>query len=162
MARTFLAAICAAFLLAFTGSAFAQSSGTAAEAKALLEKGVAAMKADPKKAVEDFNNPAGGFRDRDLYVFCAAAPTYNLTAYPKPELRGTPLAALVDKKGKKLGETLIAAAAEGKIAEVDFCNGPSAVNPFFAPYPPPGSCFCSGSALGCRLMVLEKERAGPI
>ena len=45
---------------------------------------------------------------------------------------------------------------------VGFCNGPSAVNPFFAPYPPPGSCFCSGSALGCRLMVLEKERAGPI
>ena len=43
-----------------------------------------------------------------------------------------------------------------------FCNGPSAVNPFFAPYPLPGSCFCTGSALGCRLMVSEKEGAGPI
>src|SRR5271166_1403217 len=25
-----------------------------------------------------------------------------------------------------------------------------------------GSCFCTGSALGCRLMVFEEERAGPI
>ena len=43
-----------------------------------------------------------------------------------------------------------------------FCNGPHVVNPFFAPYPLPGSCFCTGSAQGCRLMVLEEERAGPI
>lgn len=43
-----------------------------------------------------------------------------------------------------------------------FCNGPLVVNPFFAPYPLPGSCFCPGSAQGCRLMVFEEERAGPI
>ena len=54
------------------------------------------------------------------YVFCAAAPTYNFTAHPKVELRGTPLAALVDKKGKKLGEEIISVAAEGKIGEVDY------------------------------------------
>lgn len=119
MVRNFVAAISAALLLTLSGSAFAQS-GTAAEAKALLEKAVAAVKADPKKAVDDFNNPTGGFRDRDLYVFCASAPEYNFTAHPKAELRGTPLAALVDKKGKKLGEELIKAAAEGKIAEVEY------------------------------------------
>src|SRR6476659_1364212 len=99
MVRNFGATVLATLLLAFTGSAFAQSSGTAAEAKALLEKAVAAVKADEKKAIEDFNNPTGGFRDRDLYVFCAGAPAYNFTAHPKAELRGTPLAALVDKKG---------------------------------------------------------------
>ncbi len=121
MVRNFVAAICAALLLAFTGTAFAESpSGTSAEAKALLEKAVAAVKADEKKAIEDFNNPTGGFRDRDLYVFCAAAPNYNFTAHPKAELRGTPLAALVDKKGKKLGEELIKAASEGKVAEVEY------------------------------------------
>ncbi len=121
MVRILVTATFAALLLAFTGSAFAQSSsGSAQEAKALLEKAVAAMKANSKKAVEDFNNPAGGFRDRDLYVFCAAAPDYSFTAHPKAELRGTPLAALVDKKGKKLGEELIKAAAEDKIAEVDY------------------------------------------
>ena len=112
MVRSFVVALFAALLVAFTGSAFAQTSGTAAEAKALLEKAIVAVKADEKKAIEDFNNPTGGFRDRDLYVYCAAAPTYNLTAYPKAELRGSPLAALVDKKGKKLGEEIIKAATE--------------------------------------------------
>jgi hypothetical protein len=43
-----------------------------------------------------------------------------------------------------------------------FCNGPLEVNPFFAPYPLPGSCFCPGSAQGCHLMVSEEEGAGPM
>ncbi len=120
MVRNFVAATLAAFLISLTGSAFAQTSGTAAEAKALLEKAIAAVKADEKKAIDDFNNPTGGFRDRDLYVFCAEAPAYNFVAHPKPELRGTPLAALVDKKGKKLGEELIKTAADGKIGEVEY------------------------------------------
>lgn len=119
MGRTFVVATFAV-LIAFTGLAFAQASGTADEAKALLNKAVAAVKADPKKAIEDFNNPAGGFRDRDLYVFCAEAPTYNFTAHPKAELRGTPLAALVDKQGKKLGEELIKTAAEDKVGQVEY------------------------------------------
>jgi hypothetical protein len=121
MVRNFGATVFASLLLAFMGSAFAQSpSGTAAEAQAMLDKAVTAVKADPKKAIDDFNNPTGGFRDRDLYVLCAAAPEYSIASHPKAELRGTPLAALVDKKGKKLGEALISAAAEGKVAEVDY------------------------------------------
>jgi Single Cache domain 2 len=121
MVRNFGATVLATLLLAFTGSAFAQSpSGTAADAKAMLDKAVTAVKADPKKAIDDFNNPTGGFRDRDLYVLCAAAPEYNIASHPNAALRGTPLVALVDKKGKKLGEALINAAAEGKVAEVDY------------------------------------------
>jgi len=50
----------------------------------------------------------------------------------------------------------------GEARNVCFCNGPLEVNPFFAPYPLPGACFCTGSALGRRLMVFEEERAGPI
>ena len=50
----------------------------------------------------------------------------------------------------------------GEAGKPCFCNGPLEVNPFFAPYPLPGSCFCTGSALGCRLMVFEEDRAGPI
>ena len=42
-----------------------------------------------------------------------------------------------------------------------FCNGPLGVNPFLR-FVTAGSCFCTGSALGCRLMVFEEERAGPI
>src|SRR6516162_2176503 len=50
----------------------------------------------------------------------------------------------------------------GPAAYICFCNGPFVVNPLFAPVPLPGACFCTGSALGCRLMVFEEERAGPI
>src|SRR5580704_8929701 len=64
-------AICAvsAAALTFSGSASAQS-GTAAEAKAMLEKAVVAVKADKAKAIEMFLKGEGGFKDRDLYPFC--------------------------------------------------------------------------------------------
>ena len=52
----------------FSSTAFAQ--GTAAEAKAMLEKAVAAVKADKTKALDTINKGEGGFLDRDLYVFC--------------------------------------------------------------------------------------------
>ena len=41
--------------------------GSAAEAKAMLEKVVISMKADPAKTVSQINRGEGGFRDRDLY-----------------------------------------------------------------------------------------------
>ncbi|KAI95595.1 chemotaxis protein [Rhodomicrobium udaipurense JA643] len=119
MLRSFLAGVFAA-TITFTGGALAQASGTAPEAKALLEKAVTAVKADEKKAIADFNNPTGGFRDRDLYVFCAGGADNVFTAHANEKLRGTKLADLVDKKGKKLGEELIKNAAEGKFVEVDY------------------------------------------
>src|SRR3984893_15423351 len=57
--------------LAFSTTASGQGqSGTAAEAKAMLEKAVAAVKADKAKAIAMFNKGEGGFKDRDLYPFC--------------------------------------------------------------------------------------------
>ena len=56
----------------FSPTAFAQKTGgTADEAKAMLMKAVAAVKADKAKALDMFNKGEGGFLDRDLYVFCA-------------------------------------------------------------------------------------------
>jgi hypothetical protein len=46
------------------------TGGTADEAKAMLMKAVAAVKADKAKALDMFNKGEGGFLDRDLYVFC--------------------------------------------------------------------------------------------
>ena len=37
----------------------------------MLERAVAAVKANESKALADFNAGTGGFRDHDLYVFCA-------------------------------------------------------------------------------------------
>jgi len=117
MIRTLLAGALAAAAIAFSTISFAQGQfGTAAEAKAMLEKAVAAVKADKAKALADFNGP-GAFRDRDLYVFCSG-PDGALTAHPT--IKGQQIASLVDKNGKKLGEAILAAAKEGQIAEVDY------------------------------------------
>jgi hypothetical protein len=67
----------------FCTAAFAQtSSGTPQEAKAMLEKAVEAVKADKAKALDMFNKGEGGFKDRDLYVFCANASDGIETAHP--------------------------------------------------------------------------------
>ena len=61
----------AALCLALSTSAFAQAQfGTAAEATALLDKAVAELKANEADALAKFNKADGGFRDRDLYLFC--------------------------------------------------------------------------------------------
>jgi hypothetical protein len=52
---------------------WAAEYGTADEAKAMLERAVVAVKEDKAKAVDMFNKGEGGFKDRDLYVFCANA-----------------------------------------------------------------------------------------
>ena len=58
--------------LALSCGAFAQQGqfGTAAEAKALLERAIPLVKADKAAAFAKFLSGADGFKDRDLYVFC--------------------------------------------------------------------------------------------
>ena len=68
-------------LLATTSVPAAQF-GTEQEAKAMLDKAVAALKENKEKALEMFNKGEGGFKDRDLYVFCANASDGILTAHP--------------------------------------------------------------------------------
>ena len=117
MIRRTSVAIAVAAALAAT-AAFAQAQfGSAPEAKAMLEKAVAAVKADKAKALADFNAGAGGFKDRDLYVFCAGDDGI-ITAHPS--IKGQQIKSLVDKNGKKLGEDIVANGAEGKIAEVSY------------------------------------------
>jgi signal transduction histidine kinase len=117
MVRRMFITAAAAATLAVTGAVAQGQFGTAAEAKAMLEKAVTAVKADKTKALADFQAGAGGFKDRDLYVFCAG-PDGIITAHPS--IKGQQLKTLVDKNGKKLGEEIVANAAEGKIAEVSY------------------------------------------
>jgi hypothetical protein len=56
--------------------------GTAEEAKAMLNRVVTALNDDKRKALEDFNDGNGGFKDRDLYVLCANAFDGIITASP--------------------------------------------------------------------------------
>src|SRR5262245_6247854 len=60
----------------------AQALGTSAQAKARLEKATAELKAGEAAALAKFNNKDGGFRDRDLYVFCYNTSDVKFTAHP--------------------------------------------------------------------------------
>jgi len=46
----------------------------------MLNKAVAAVQEDKAKALDMFNKGEGGFKDRDLYVFCANASDGIVTA----------------------------------------------------------------------------------
>ena len=111
----------AALLVVFTptsDSAAQAQFGTEKEAKGMLEKAVTALKENKEKALEMFNKGEGGFKDRDLYVFCANASDGVLTAHP--HLKGEHLQDIVGKKGYPLGKEIMQTAAEGKISEVTY------------------------------------------
>jgi signal transduction histidine kinase len=92
--------------------------GTEAEARAMLNRAVAAVKENKAKALEMFNKGEGGFKDRDLYVFCANASDGTLTAHP--HLKGEHLQDIVGKKGFPLGKVIMESATEGKIDQVTY------------------------------------------
>src|ERR1043166_8923610 len=91
-------AIYIALLCAAIGPIRAGQYGTPEEAKALLEKAVAAVKQDEAKALDMFNTGEGGFKDRDLYVFCANASDGILTAHPYGN-KGKQRREILGKKG---------------------------------------------------------------
>ena len=112
-------ALAAVACAAFSTLAIAQGQfGTAAEAKAMLEKAVAAVKADKVKALDQMQKGEGGFKDRDLYAFCANASDGIITAHPA--LKGKNIRDIKDKDGKALGEEMMKVATEGKVNEVSY------------------------------------------
>ena len=110
----------AAILVLFTPtSALPQAQfGTEKEARAMLDKAVAALKENKEKALEMFNKGEGGFRDRDLYVTCANASDGIITAHPY--LKGENLQNVIGKKGFPVGKEIMQNATEGQIKEVTY------------------------------------------
>src|ERR1700723_2235104 len=108
MLRTSIIAAVSAAVLMFSPTAFAQQAGgTADEAKAMLMKAVAAVKADKAKALDMFNQGEGGFLDRDLYVFCSNVSDGKLLADGNPNAKrliGTDDRTLKDSTGKAFGQ----------------------------------------------------------
>ncbi|MCB1507074.1 MAG: cache domain-containing protein [Hyphomicrobiaceae bacterium] len=116
--KSLMAATC---MLTFAASAVTSQAGefgSADEAKAMLGKAVTAVKADKAKALAAFIAGTDGFKDRDLYPFCANVSDGIFTAHPK--LVGKSLKELKDKEGKALGETMLSSAKEGEVSEVDY------------------------------------------
>ena len=120
MARNLAVGIISALVVAISASAFAQAQfGTAAEAKAMLEKTVAGMKADPAKTIALINKGEGGFKDRDLYPVCIGSDG-KFVAHPISERIGLVVKDIKDVTGKAYGEEFLKVAAEGKFAEVSY------------------------------------------
>jgi signal transduction histidine kinase len=92
MNRTlFIAALAALALLSGAGFSSAQQSGTAAEAKAMLDRAAAALKTQFKStALSEFNDKNNKqYHDRDLYVFCLNMSDGKITATANQALIGT-------------------------------------------------------------------------
>ena len=117
MSRMLVKTGLATLLAATVSVAHAAEFGTASEARAMLDKAVAALKADKAGALAKFSKGEGGFKDRDLYPFCGG-PDGMFTAHPT--LVGKSLRDLKDKAGKPLGEEIYKVAQEGKTSEVSY------------------------------------------
>ena len=118
------------FLILTAASALAQSFGSAEEARAMLDRAVAALKSDEAKALREFNDADNKeFHDRDLYVSCFNIADGNFTAAPSAML-GT------DIRTFKVGDDPIGQRAfdavqgtpEGNVVTMDF-NFPKAGKP---------------------------------
>lgn len=84
-----------ALLLLSTQVTEAGKFGTAQEARAMLDRAVAAIKQDKTKALAMSNSGEGGFKDRDLYVLSANASDESLPLHQ----RGQPQKLSIRREG---------------------------------------------------------------
>jgi signal transduction histidine kinase len=109
--------------IAVSGPLLAQAQapqgGSPAEARAMLERAVQALRADKQKALTAFTQAAKDFRHRDLYVFCFG-PDGTVDAHPNAALIGVEASRLKDKDGKAFALEILRVAQPGTIAEVTY------------------------------------------
>lgn len=121
MTRIVVASTLAALaLLAGTAFAVAQQFGTADEAKAMLNRAVAELKAGEAAALAKFNDKDNKqFRDRDLYVFCFNIADGKFTAHPNATLMGSDVRAL-KVKDDPLGQRIYDQVKEGTVVTIAY------------------------------------------
>ena len=79
------AALAALVLGWSTTLVFAQQLGTAKDARAMLDRAIAALKSNEHTALSQFNDQNNKqFHDRDLYVFCFNMSDGKVTSYSAP------------------------------------------------------------------------------
>jgi signal transduction histidine kinase len=117
MLRKFLAS--AALLVFFSLPSPAAEFGTAEEARAMLDRVIEAVKADPAAALDKFNKGEDNFRDRDLYPFCNNADG-TVSAHENPGQLGKQVRDIKDVDGKSIGDLIMGAAKEGQVNEVSY------------------------------------------
>jgi len=119
MVRWFMIAAVSVAVLAFSPTAFAQQpSADADQAKAMLIKAIAAVKADKTKALDMFNRGEGGFLDRDIFPFCFNMSDGKLIATQTKQVLGSDVRTFKDATGRVFGPEVFGAAKENQISEV--------------------------------------------
>jgi signal transduction histidine kinase len=124
--RIIIAAVSLALVGISTGAVAQQTDqGTAAEAMAMLQKVVTAVKEDKAKALDMIAKGESGFLDRDLYPFCFNNTDGTIHPFPNPnakELFGQDERTIKDAEGKNFDRELYDAAQkpEGKVSEVSY------------------------------------------
>jgi hypothetical protein len=125
MIRVLFASALAAVVLGCGGVAARadQQLAGAEEAKAMLGRAMAALKADEAAALSAFNDANNkDFRDRDLYVFCFGMADGKITAYSSPGLIGIDVRTLTlkdDPIGQRAYDT-VANAPEGSVVTMEY------------------------------------------
>ncbi|MBR0897713.1 chemotaxis protein [Bradyrhizobium tropiciagri] len=123
MFRNLVIGALGAVAVLFSTTVFAQ--GTAADARAMLERTVAAIKADKAKTLDQINKGESGFLVGDLYPFCFNLSDGMIVAIGNPnvkQLLGVDSRMLKDPTGKVYGPELYAAAKEGQVNEVGYMS----------------------------------------
>jgi hypothetical protein len=131
----------------FSTTAFAQ--GTAADAKAMLEKTVAAIKADKAKTLDQINKGEGGFLVGDLYPFCFNLGDGLLVAVGNPNVKGLlgkDARTFKDPTGDVYGPRLFDAAKEGQVTEVSYMSPKAGADKAWVPKV---SLVAAVAGLGC-------------
>lgn len=94
---------------------------TPEQAMAMLDRAVAAMKADPTKAVADFNSLNGGFIEDDLYVFAVDLEEGKFRAHGvSPRLVGTNSYKLTDRNGTPIVRLMVDALRNTDRGELEY------------------------------------------
>ncbi len=94
--------------IAMQGQALAADHGSAAEAMAMVKKAGEYLKANGKeKAFAEFSNPAGSFKDRDLYIMVYDMKGVNRAHGANPKLIGKDLLELKDADGTYIVKSFI-------------------------------------------------------
>src|ERR1700685_896732 len=108
MTRILSVSLCVLVALMGGAALGADRCASADDGKAMRERAVTALKADPTAALKEFNDEKNKqFRDRDLFVFCFSLPDGNFTAFQSPVMLGTDVRELKyqDKPGTKTTAT---------------------------------------------------------
>ncbi len=131
MKNRFAVPFAALSLIASTTFATAQQFGTEQDARAMLDRAIAALKADQAKALHDMNETGNTqYHDKDLYISCFNITDGTFTAFPGPAMIG------MDIRTFKMGDDAIGQKAfdavkdapEGTVVTFDY-NAPKGGKP---------------------------------